>query len=185
MRFTSIIKIMRWSLLLILMILFGIVGIQESFAEQAAGKSAWGTNSNKICGDRLCSENPQTQEIFSNTKIESPKKQMNQGVLPEDVICKERLELVIRINGLAACVKPETAVKMQKTNMLFNSVKFTDTNEIKSIIASENDIETIPASDMSIVNFYITDHDLNLAHNAVEVISTAGLFEFTINGISI
>ena len=39
---------------------------------------------------------------------------MKQGVLPEDVMCKERLELVITINGLAACVKPETAVKMQK-----------------------------------------------------------------------
>ena len=66
--------------------------------------------------------------------------------------------------------------------MLYNSIKFTDTNEI---IASENEIETIPASDMSIVNFYITDNDLNISHNAVEVISTAGLFEFTINGISI
>jgi len=182
MRFIGIIKIMRWSLLLVLMILFGIVGIQESFAVQAAGKSIWETNSNKVCGDRLCSENSQNQEIFSNTKIESPKKQMLQGVFPEDVICKERLELVIRINGLAACVKSETAVKMQKINMLFNSVKFTDTNEI---IASEKEIETIPASDMSIVNFYITDNDLNLAHNAVEVISTAGLFEFTINGVSI
>ena len=69
--------------------------------------------------------------------------------------------------------------------MLYNSVKFTDTNEIKSFIASEKEIETIPASDMSIVNFYITDNDLNISHNAVEVISTAGLFEFTINGISI
>jgi len=182
MRFIGIIKIMRWILLLILMILFGIIGIQESFAEQSAGKSIWETNSNKVCVDRLCSENPQNQEIFSNAKIESPRKQMQQGVLPEDVICKETLELVIRINGLAACVKPETVVKMQKINMLYNSVKFTDINEI---IASEKEIETIPASDMSIVNFYITDNDLNISHNAVEVISTAGLFEFTINGVSI
>lgn len=185
MRFTGIIKIMRVILLAVLMILFGIVGIQESFAEQASGKPIWETNSNKVCGGILCSESPQNQEIFSNTKIESPKKQMRQGVLPEDVICKERLELVIRTNGLAACVKPETAVKMQKINMLYNSIKFTDANKIKSIIASEKEIETIPASDMSIVNFYITDHDLNLAHNAVEVVSTTGLFEFTINGISI
>ncbi len=182
MRFIGIIKIMRWVLLLVLMILFGIVGIQESFAGQTAEKSIGETNSNKVCGNILCSENPQNQEMFSNVEIESPKKQMRQGVLPEDVICKERLELVIRVNGLAACVKPETAVKMQKINMLYNSVKFTDTNEI---IASEEEIETIPASDMSIVNFYITDNDLNISHNAVEVISTAGLFEFTINGISI
>ena len=65
--------------------------------------------------------------------------------------------------------------------MLYNSVKFTDTNEI---IASEEEIETISVSDMSIINFYITDHDLNISNNA-KVISTAGLFEFTINGISI
>ena len=103
---------MRWVLLPVLMILFIVVGIQESFAEQSAGKSIWETNSNKVCGGILCSESPQNQEIFSNTKIESPKKQMKQGVLPEDVMCKERLELVIRINGLAACVKPETAMKM-------------------------------------------------------------------------
>jgi len=186
MRFIGIIKIMRWVLLSVLMILFGIVGIQESFAEQASWKSVWNINSEKVCGDRLCSEIPHNQrDSHLNAKIESPKKQMKQGVLPEDVICKEKLKLVIRINGLAACVKPETVVKMQKINMLYNSIKFTDTNEIKSIIASEKEIETIPASDMSIVNFYITDNDLNLSHNAVEVISTEGLFEFTVNGISI
>ena len=76
MRFIGIIKIMRVVLLAVLMISFGIVGIQESFAEQAAGKSIWETNSNKVCGGILCSESPQNQESFSNTKIESPKKQM-------------------------------------------------------------------------------------------------------------
>ena len=39
---------------------------------------------------------------------------MRQGVLPEDVMCKETLELVIRINGLAACVKPENCSKDAK-----------------------------------------------------------------------
>ena len=44
---------------------------------------------------------------------------------------------------------------------------------------------TVPASSMSIVNFYVTDHDLNVSHRGIEVISTKGLFEFTINGIPI
>jgi hypothetical protein len=35
------------------------------------------------------------------------------------------------------------------------------------------------------VNFYITDHDLNVAHGGVEVIPIQGLFEFTINGVVI
>ena len=38
---------------------------------------------------------------------------------------------------------------------------------------------------MSIVNFYVTDHDLNVSHRGIEVISTKGLFEFTVNGIPI
>ena len=111
-----------------------------------------------------------------NADIDSPKKQLNRGVAIEDVLCKNGLELVIRINGMPACVRPETAERMQKIGMLFTSTGFTK---------SEKEIETVPASSMSIVNFYITDHDLNLAHNGVEVIPIEGLFEFTINGIPI
>jgi len=111
-----------------------------------------------------------------NAEIESPLKQMQKGVLVEDVICKIELELVIRTNGFAACVRVETAEKMQKAGMLFIPMGFTKL---------QNEIKTVPASKMSIVNFYITDHDLNLAHSAIEVVSTAGLFEFTINGFSI
>ena len=111
-----------------------------------------------------------------NADIDSPKKQMKRGVAVEDVLCKNGLELVIRINGMPACVRPETAERMQKIGMLFTPTGFTK---------SEKEIETVPASSMSIVNFYITDQDLNLAHNGVEVIPTEGLFEFTVNGIPI
>ena len=111
-----------------------------------------------------------------NAEVESPKKQMQRGILAVDVICKEGLELVIRTNGFAACVRPETAEKMQKAGMLFVPIGFRN---------AEKEIETIPASSMSIVNFYMTDQDLNLAHSAVEVVPTEGLFEFTINGIPI
>lgn len=118
--------------------------------------------------------------------LESPKKQMNQGTLAQDVICKTGLELVIRTNGFAACVKSTTAEKMQKLGMLIIPIKFTELEkEFKSISASEREIETVPASSMSIINFYINDQDLNVAHNGVEVVSTQGLFEFTINGIPI
>ena len=118
--------------------------------------------------------------------IDSPKKQMNRGVLVEDVLCREGLELVIRTNGNAACVRPETADRMEKAGMLFIPIKFSDLQkEIKSVQASETEMQTVPASSMSIVNFYITDHDLNIAHRGVEVVSTQGLFEFTINGIPI
>ena len=109
-----------------------------------------------------------------NADIEAPLKQMKKGVLLEDIICRNGLDLVIRTNVMPACVKPETADKMQDRGMLSNT-KFT---KLEKVV-------TIPASSMSIVNFYITDHDLNFAHGAIEVVSTEGLFEFTINGISI
>ena len=109
-----------------------------------------------------------------NADIEAPLKQMKKGVLLEDIICRNGLDLVIRTNVMPACVKPETADKMQDRGML-STTKFT---KLEKVV-------TIPASSMSIVNFYITDHDLNFAHGAIEVVSTEGLFEFTINGISI
>ena len=118
--------------------------------------------------------------------LESPRKQMEQGSPAQDVICKAGLELVIRTNGFAACVKSATAEKMQKIGMLIIPIKFTDLEkEFKSVSASEKEIEAIPASSRSIVNFYINDQDLNVAHNGVEVISTQGLFKFTVNGIEI
>jgi len=110
-----------------------------------------------------------------NAETESPIKQMKEGVSPENILCREGLELVIRINGIPACVKPETADRMQERGILLDT----------KITKSDFEITTVPASSMSIVNFYITDHDLNLSHRGIEVISTEGLFEFTINGISI
>ncbi len=121
-----------------------------------------------------------------NAEIESPKQQMNKGISPENVLCKNGLELVIRTNGSPACVKPETAEKMQKIGILFTPIKFTDLNySNRSFQATDKEITTVPASSMSIVNFYITDHDLNISHNGVEVIPTEGLFEFTVGGIPI
>ena len=100
---------------------------------------------------------------------------MKMGILVEDILCRNGLELVIRTNGIPACVKAETSDKMQKRGIAF----------ISEVTKSEKEVVTVPASSMSIVNFYITDHDLNLARSAVEVVDTEGLFEFTINGIII
>jgi len=124
--------------------------------------------------------------IPANADIESPKKQLKKGIAVEEIQCNVERELVIRNNGMPACLKSETVEKMKKRGMLSEPIKFTDlNNEIKTVTASKNEIESIPASSMSIVNFYITDHDLNLAHSGIEVVSTTGLFEFTINGIAI
>jgi len=121
-----------------------------------------------------------------NAEIESPRQQMNKGTSPENILCKNGLELVIRTNGSPACVKPETAEKMQKIGILFTPMKFTDLNNSnRSLQATDKEITTVPASSMSVVNFYITDHDLNIARSGVEVVPTEGLFEFTVNGFPI
>jgi len=44
--------------------------------------------------------------------IDSPRKQMANGVAAEDVICKSGFTLMIRISGDAVCVKPLTAEKL-------------------------------------------------------------------------
>ena len=47
-------------------------------------------------------------------EILSPKKQMESGVSAEDVICKSELVLMIRFNGMAACVKTQTSIKLSE-----------------------------------------------------------------------
>ena len=131
-------------------------------------------------------------------EVEPPKKQVKKGVLPENVICQEGRELIIRNNGSPACVKPETAQKFLDRNLAYVPVKVTyvkpENNQPKPIektsvefrdAQTQTQIQNIPASGGSIVNFYITDDDLNIAHSGVETIPTEGLVEFTINGIPI
>jgi len=108
--------------------------------------------------------------------LESPKKQVNFGVSPEKVTCDEGLVLMLRPSGMPACVKPTTAEKLEERGWKQIIHKF---------VRVEKEIKTVPASNMSIINFYITDNDLNLAPSAVEVVSAEGLFEFTINGVPI
>ena len=53
--------------------------------------------------------------------LESPRKQMKTGILAEEVICRNGLDLVIRTNGIPSCVKPETVEIMQQRSMLIKS----------------------------------------------------------------
>ena len=134
--------------------------------------------------------------VPSNAEIESPKKQMKNGIAAEDVVCKPGLNLVIRNNGDALCLKPTTAERFQERGLGFIPIKIseqveehTPTIPIRDATVQFKDAQTkiqnIPASQGSVVNFYITDDDLNIAHSGVEIIETQGLLEFTINGIPV
>ena len=112
----------------------------------------------------------------SFSEIDSPRKQIKLGIAPDKITCHEGLVLMLKPSGDPACLKEASAVKLQDRGWIQIVHKFE-----KSV----KEIETIPASQNSIVNFYITDQDLNTSHNAVDSINTENLFEFTINGIPI
>jgi hypothetical protein len=131
----------------------------------------------------------------ANADADSPRKQMKRGIAAEDVTCKAGLSLVIRNNGSTACVKEDTAKKLEKRGLgkiqdtksvpaSSENISIKDLEKTLPTKDSEN-IQVVPASTGSIVNFYITDDDLNLAHSGIETVPTEGLFEFSINGITI
>jgi hypothetical protein len=132
---------------------------------------------------------------FTSADAESPRKQMKRGVSVEDVSCKEGLSLVNRNNGSPACVSEETADRLEKrglgkievraTSNTNSDVSIKDLENTTAPIKKQESVRVVPASTGSVINFYIQDDDLNVAHNGIETVSTAGLFEFTINGISI
>ena len=114
--------------------------------------------------------------VTVTANAESPKKKLERGIAVENIACKAEFQLVIRTNGMPACVSQITAEKMERVGIAYVPVPITK---------SQKQIETVPASSGSIVNFYITDQDLNLAHSGVEVVQTKGLLEFSINGVVI
>lgn len=52
------------------------------------------------------------EEKSKSIKVLSPKQQLKQGISPEEIICKEGLELIYKPNNSPACVKPSTAEKL-------------------------------------------------------------------------
>jgi len=147
---------------------------------------------------------------FSNLtfgdEIESPRKQLEKGILPEKIICKPGYVLVILVSEKPVCLKKSTVVKLEERGYVKSVLQeFAQTMpEVKETVSASNVgvtgsasiqgntgktsapyIENIPASRGSIVNFYITDNDLNTSPNGVDIIETEGLLEFTVNGISI
>jgi len=69
---------MRLVWVVIPLVLIGIIGIQESFAQESEF-------------------------------IASPKHQLESGIAPEDITCRDNLVLVLRTNGSPVCVKDSTS----------------------------------------------------------------------------
>ena len=134
---------------------------------------------------------------------EPPRKQADRGIEIEHITCKPGYTLVILQSEKIACLSEPTFLKLNEREYIksvihvFEQEKIKITDDIKMQDLQETtmtknmasssvpQITNIPASGGSIVNFYITDPDLNIAHGGVEVIPTSGLLEFTINGVVI
>ncbi len=134
-------------------------------------------------------------------------KQFKSGIAAEDVKCKQSFQLVIKArDGSPICVKPQTKAKLIQRGWALDNQNNSDkidskksdrideqTSDRDKDVASVQGksgrlrplIETVPASSGTVVNFYITDDDLNTSPKGVDVIQTKGLLEFTINGIPI
>ncbi len=87
-----------------------------------------------------------------------------------------------------ATAGPETeAAAEPATNSSSSSASSTAaaTDEQERRSTHQGSVSTIPASSATVVNFYVTDDDLNTASNAAETIPTEGLLKFAINGIPI
>ncbi|MGY5143831.1 MAG: dienelactone hydrolase family protein [Candidatus Nitrosopumilus sp. bin_32a] len=92
------------------------VNIFPADATQAEGKSGWAVMSDKVCGDKLCSEINSTSEnsIFSSiVYFPPPLIQISQGIDPSNVTCTEGKALILKqSNGLPACVNPASIEKL-------------------------------------------------------------------------
>ncbi len=147
----------------------------------------------------------ETSNLAFGKTIDSPKKQLQSGVAPKDIICKSGLVLALIFTGVPVCLKPSTALKLEQRGHVSIIIaqsaqqeKETDEtyekptqnkddkgSSVQSKSGKPEALETIPASRGGVVNFYVNDDDLNTSPNGIDVIPTAGLFEFTINGIPI
>lgn len=132
---------------------------------------------------------------------DSPRKQLVSTASPEDIVCKQGRVLAIISGKTPLCLKPATAEKLekrwgavivileqapQKAEPKKAAPSEAKGSAIKSQTAkTQSKIESVPAAGGSTVNFYITDDDLNTSPNGIDVIDTAGLLEFTINGVQI
>lgn len=132
----------------------------------------------------------------------SLREQLEKGVPPNDIICKPSFVLVMRTSGDPACFTPLTVSKLMERNYLQEVVKEFVPSESKNVSEKPSNngsgstitghtgqtksyVENIPASPGSIVNFYISDPDLNTSPNGVDIVKTQGLLEFTVNGVAV
>ncbi len=108
-------------------------------AIEAEGKSGWVVMSDKVCGDKLCSEiksDPENSTFSSIAYFPPPLIQISQGVYPSNVTCTEGKSLVLKqSNGLPACVNPASIEKLINRGCAIHILPaYTDQNNNSDIV---------------------------------------------------
>jgi hypothetical protein len=99
-----------------------------AFAQETQVNATSDTSSNstsiELEEDLIVTEDvPETSDTSSNSTsteteddisdaVLSPLKQIKEGIVPENVVCKQGLELVFKLNGQPACVKTTSIQKL-------------------------------------------------------------------------
>ena len=123
----------------------------------------------------------QNVQQSSDTKL---KTQIKNGISPDSLTCTDGFELIFKLrDNSPACVTPKTAEKLIQRGWAINEESLV-INQLEQNIQNQI-IQTIPASSRTIVNFYVNDDDLNTSPNGIDIVSTSGLIEITINGVMI
>jgi len=82
---------------------------ETSEAESMSEEETSETEMTEEIAEEEMTEETMEEETMMMTQVQSPRKQMDEGVEAEDVVCKEGLELIIKAStGSAACVKPSS-----------------------------------------------------------------------------
>jgi len=65
-----------------------------------------------VSEDEMVETEVETMEDEMTPTVLSPLKQIKEGVAPENIVCKEGLELVFKLNGQPACIKTTSIQKL-------------------------------------------------------------------------
>jgi len=91
---------------------------------------------------------------ISENNILPPLKQISEGIIPENVICKDNYELIFKsTDNSPACVKETTAVKLFERGWAIKSENIPKTQEPKHPSETES-FDVIGANNQFAINFY-------------------------------
>ncbi len=100
---------------------------------------------------------PEATELIDNCEtfmILSPLKQFKSGIQPDEIKCKENLQLIIKNNGDPACVKESSIVKLMSRGLITNSPSDPDTK----LVINPPEIEEPAKNIVDVNNQFMFDY---------------------------